>query len=147
VGVEDLQKMSLAFLIAAGVLLVTSIILFFVFNVPKLVNEVTGRAEKKAIAQFQKKNEQDGERTNEHTGMSEQLAELPVDENISHSETVKLPTRKLETPQDTTVLNTNSIQKSVERQSTQEELPVLSPDTEFVILEEFSFTSSTEVIE
>jgi len=150
-SVEDLQTLSLAFLIAAGVLFVVAVVMFFVFNVPKLISEVTGMAEKKGIAAIQKRSEQ-GETGSikERTSVSEQLSETPVNtsSNPVSTGTVKLATRKLTASQDTTVLNMSSVDSQAVSQSNQEnKLPILNPDTAFAVLEEFSFTSSTEVIE
>ncbi len=51
--IEQLQTLSLGLYIAAAVFLVLAIVLFFVFRVPQLFSDVTGRSQKRAVEAFQ----------------------------------------------------------------------------------------------
>ena len=141
-NVETLQTMSIIAYIIAGSALLLAILMFFLFNVPKIFNELTGRAERKFIAEAQKKNE-----------VSETTSENSVSESLFssglHPPTVQTATTKLNVMQDRTGLtvnlmmqNTGSVDKTAEQK-----IPVVSPENGFSILEEFSFTSSAEIIE
>lgn len=55
--VELLNTLSLVSYIVAGVLLLLSVALFFLLDVPKLYGEITGKTAKKAIDAIQKHNE------------------------------------------------------------------------------------------
>lgn len=56
-SVEVLQKLSMFCFIMAGILLVSSVWLFFRLDVRKLIGDVTGFNAKKAIAKIRKQNE------------------------------------------------------------------------------------------
>lgn len=60
--VEALQNLSTAFYIVAGVLFLISVALFFLFNVPKLYSDISGKTAKKAIETIRKRNESTGEK-------------------------------------------------------------------------------------
>ncbi|MBP3762097.1 MAG: hypothetical protein J6I55_11610 [Ruminococcus sp.] len=153
-SVENLQTLSFYLLIASGVTFLISVVLFFAFRVPKIFSELTGIAERKGIAAIQKRSER-GEtgNVNEHFSVSEQLAvqhdntQRPAvsDSEKSSPGTVKLATRRLTDSHDIDFAGTSFAVDSDSDDSNV--LPVLSTDTEFVILEEMSFTGSTEVIE
>lgn len=55
--VELLQALSVAAYIAAGVLLLTAIALFFLLDVPKLYGDISGKTAKKAIEAIRRQNE------------------------------------------------------------------------------------------
>lgn len=147
-SVENLHTLSLAFLIAAGVLFLAAVILFFVFHIPKLIDEMTGAAKKRDIAAILERNER-GE-TGEVKGRSvysasgqltapkEPSADAPQAQSPG---TVKLETVKLPLSQ------AASGAGSADAGNDGQKLPVLSPGTAFSIIEELSFTGSTEVIE
>ncbi len=54
--VEMMQTLSLVLYILAGVLAVTAIILFIALRVPRIIGELTGSAERKAIENIRKQN-------------------------------------------------------------------------------------------
>lgn len=58
--VEVLQTLSLAAFIAAGVLLLVSVALFFLLDVPKLYGDISGKTAKKAIEAIRQQNQEAG---------------------------------------------------------------------------------------
>lgn len=148
-NVETLQSMSRIAFIIAGAALLISVSMFFIFNIPKLFNELTGRAAKKFIAEAQKKN-QIAEPENENAfGTSEQLISSELVSAQLGSSSAKTVTTKLTPSEETTRLATNPLAQNAgqKQQDSGQVLPVVSSDTGFSVIEEFSFTSSTEIIE
>ncbi|MDE7121437.1 MAG: hypothetical protein K2O42_04675 [Oscillospiraceae bacterium] len=145
-SVETLQNISRICLIIAVVVFLASILLFFLFNIPKLFSELTGRDARKFIAEAKKKNEETQSDTFSGTSESLLSSEL-VSERLSDSQ--KTVTTKLIPLKETTRLPVNPLVKNVEQiqQNSGNAIPVVHPDVEFSIIEEFSFTSSTEIIE
>lgn len=62
--VELLQTLSIVAYILAGVLLLLSVALFFLLDVPKLYGDISGRTAKKAIEAIRQQNESSGNRAN-----------------------------------------------------------------------------------
>ena len=58
--VELLRTLSLVVYIAAGGLFLVAVALFFLFNVPKLYGDISGRTAKKAIEAIRRQNESSG---------------------------------------------------------------------------------------
>lgn len=58
--IETFQMLSIASFVLAGVFFIVAVILFFVFDVPKLYGDVSGRAAKKAIREIRERNESSG---------------------------------------------------------------------------------------
>ena len=52
--------------IASGILLVVSIVLFFLLDIPKVIGDLTGRNARKGIESIRKQNEATGDKTLEH---------------------------------------------------------------------------------
>lgn len=131
-NVETLQSISkVAFIVATAAFLI-SVLLFFLFHIPRLFDELTGRAEKKFIAEAQKKNEISESKKN--TGTSEKSFSSGLT-----SESLNYPseeTAQLIPLQETTMLPDGQSMQNTEKK-----------ETDFFIIEEFSFTSSTEIIE
>ena len=65
--VELLQTLSLTSYVVAGVLLLTGIALFFLFDVPKLYGDVSGRTARKAIEAIRQQNETTGNEAYKHS--------------------------------------------------------------------------------
>lgn len=131
-NVETLQSMSRIAFIVAAVAFLISILLFFLFHIPRLFDELTGRAAKKFIAEAQKKNE-----------TSESETTVGTSENLLFSGSISEPlnhppekTAQLIPLQETTILQASQPVQNTEKK-----------ETDFFIIEEFSFTSSTEIIE
>lgn len=60
--IELLQTLSLVAYIAAGLLLLVSIALFFLLEIPKVFGDITGATAKKAIESIRKQNETTGDK-------------------------------------------------------------------------------------
>lgn len=152
-SVEGLQALSSGFLIASGILFIVAVALFFIFNVPKLISEVTGIAERKGVAAIRERSEHsETGSTKTKTEISGQLSEnsvktKPSDIDSVSPGTVKLATKKLVPFKETTVLNSMSATDDTEQNNQEYLLPVLNPNAVFTVIEEFSFTSSAEIIE
>lgn len=140
VNVENLQFMSRIALIIAIVAFLISVLLFFLFNVPKLFSELTGRAEKKFIAEAKKKNEHSEPDTSFGTSEALLSSEL-ISETLSTSVS-KVATTKLTPLDETTRLSVNPLVQEANQKNS-----AVNHGDEFSIIEEFSFTSSTEIIE
>ncbi len=133
-NVENLQFMSrVAFFVAVAALLL-SILLFFVFHIPQLFNELTGRAAKKFIENAKKKNE--NSESEPSFEASESLRTSGLVSQTQHSTAEKVVTTMLISPEETTLLSKNSVTQNAE-----------SKETDFFVIEEFYFTSSKEIIE
>ncbi|MDE6088446.1 MAG: hypothetical protein K2G25_08685 [Oscillospiraceae bacterium] len=148
-NVETLQSMSrIAFIIAIAALLI-SILMFFLFNIPKLFNELTGRAAKRFIAEAQKKNEVTEAETGAAFGTSENLLSSELISAQLSSPSTKTVTTKLTSLEETTKLATNPLIQNAgqAQQNANQKIPIINPNAGFSIIEEFSFTSSTEIIE
>ena len=62
-SVELLNTLSLAAYIAAGVVFLVAVALFFLMNVPKLIGDISGSTAKKAIEAIRQQNENSGDKT------------------------------------------------------------------------------------
>lgn len=61
-SVELLNTLSLAAYIAAGVVFLVAVALFFLLNVPKLIGDISGSTAKKAIETIRQQNENSGDK-------------------------------------------------------------------------------------
>lgn len=171
--VELLQNMSLAAYIIAGVLLLVSISLFFLLDVPKLYGDISGRTAKKAIEAIRQQNEETGNKAYKSSAVNEARGKLTDKITLSgrlESSTAGMPisvgTEKFATsslqPQsnETTVLTDSSNETTVlsETLSTEfgkttllinEETKAIStPETsDFTVAVEMEYSGSSEIIE
>lgn len=171
--VELLQTLSIAAYIAAGVLLLTAIALFFLLDVPKLYGDVSGRTAKKAIEAIRQQNESTGNKAykpsavNAERGrltdkitpsgrLQSQTEGLPVSVGTEKFDTSTLApqlneTTVLEQPAgETTVLTADLPQDSGETTLlVNEEIKETqkATDENFTVDVEMSFTGSSEIIE
>ena len=74
--VELLQTLSLAAFIAPGVLLLISIALFFLLDVPKIYGDISGRTAKKAIEEIRRQNEESGNKAYKPSAVNEARGKL-----------------------------------------------------------------------
>lgn len=149
-NVEVLQTLSRAFLIAAGVLFILSIVLFIVFKIPSLIADLTGISARKGIAAIKLKTEHtvsdSGKFGSGKVGNNNYSGGLTQNETFS-AVTTKLNTTKLSSSPETTVLASSAVDTRPHEAEADVSLPILEPGKQFKVLKEFSFTSSTEVIE
>lgn len=156
--IELMQTMSLASYIAAGVLFLIGVALFFLLDVPKLYGDISGRTAKKAIEAIRRKNEETGNKAYRPSMVNAQRGKLT--DKITHSGKVesrssglqlnvgteKLATSML-TPQsgETTVLEKPVYQAAETRLLAQS--GTAADEAVFAVDVEMSFTESPEVIE
>ena len=135
-NVETLQTMSKVAYILAAATFLASIFMFFLFRIPETFNELTGRAAKKFIAEAKKKNET--------TAIEQQKSAFGTSETLVSSDLLLPKSGSLSsaTSEETTRLIPNTL-----AENHSQALPAVSPDAEFKIIEEFSFTGSKEIIE
>lgn len=171
--VELLQTFSIVAYIAAGVLLLVAVALFFLLDIPKLYGDVSGRTAKKAIKAIRQQNESTGNKAykpsvvNAERGrltdkisssgrLQSQTDGLPVSVGTEKFDTSTLApqtneTIVLEQPGgETTVLTGNLPQDSGETTLLVNEsaIPVTNQELhEFTVDAEMSFTGSSEIIE
>lgn len=145
-NVETLQAMSYYAYIIAGILFIISVFLFIIFNIPKLFNEITGRATKKFIANANKKNEIMASENQEKSAYatSGQLISSDLITAQQKHTVSKVMTTKLISQQGMKHSDENLVRM---QENTETELPAVSQNIEFSVIQEFSFTSSTEIIE
>ena len=148
-NVEDLQSMSRIALIIAIVLLLTAVLLFFLFRIPELIAELTGRAEKKFIAEAQKKNQTADEEEHVTSSFSESLISSSlVSQELNPSGFKSTTTKLAPNATETTVLHSSAMMPQTAQTTAVSAVNSQpSPPAGFFIIEEFSFTGSTEIIE
>lgn len=147
--VEFLQTLSMVAYIAAGVLFLVAVALFFLLDVPKLYGDVSGRTAKKAIEAIRQQNESTGNKAYKPSAVNAERGKLTDKITPSgrlQSQTAGLPvsvgTEKFATstlapqPNETTVLVNEEFHAE----------PV-STDGKFTVDVEMSFTGSSEIIE
>lgn len=75
-NVESLQMLSLAAYVAALVLLVLAVVLFFLLDIPKLYGDVSGRTARKAIEAIRKQNEATGNKAYKPSAVNAERGKL-----------------------------------------------------------------------
>lgn len=157
-SVEDLQRLSWIFYILAGAMAVTAIVLFFVFQIPRLFREITGIAEKQGIRSISFEANETGAlsaRSGHHSSGKKRIMTTtgslrkmmsasgrlnkPSDAEIVH--TTKLP----EVPEQAMGLD-EPAQTERGQTAAGSSIPLIAPDTPFAVLEEIMFIPSEEVI-
>lgn len=170
--VELLQTLSLVAYVAAGVLFLVAIALFFLLDVPKLYGDVSGRTARKAIEAIRQQNESTGNKAykpsavNAERGkltdkitqsgkLQSQTAGLPVGVGTEKFATDALQPQSSETTvltapaNETTVLSDTLPTESGETTLlvNEESQAVTTSDDGFTVDVEMSFTGSSEIIE
>ena len=170
--VELLQTLSLVAYIAAGVLFLVAVALFFLLDVPKLYGDVSGRTARKAIEAIRQQNESTGNKAYKPSAVNAERGKLTdkiTQSGRLQSQTVGLPvsvgTEKFATstlhpqPNETTVLAqpagettvlTGTLPPAESGETTVlvgGEAAAMSADSKFIVDVEMSFTGSSEIIE
>ncbi len=159
-SVEMMQRLSLIFFIASGVMLITAVILFFALKVPKLFRELTGIAANQGIKNIDFKHSQ-VESSKLKMNKSSRLRNImtnsgnlkePTGENLPYNgETRKLKTRELVNDMPlTTVLISNKSGKTARLkplEGTEVEFPVIDPNKKATVLFTLDYMSTPEIIE
>lgn len=166
-SVETLQMIALIFLVISGALFVISICLFFAFNIPGIIGNLSGITAKKAIKDIKAKNETEnkehvsyshimkGRRTEKVAGSSnpgrltgtfrQGKSTRKLNKAVEETSPLEMKnvneTVRLDTVEmkETTILSTNMEEVTLAQLSS--ELPAFSLDVEIILCE------STEVIE
>lgn len=169
-SVELLQTLSLVSYIIAGILLLASVALFFLLDVPKLYGDISGRTAQKAIKAIRQQNERTGDKAYKPSAVN--AARGKVTDKMTPSgrlgevtaglpigvETEKLAVSNMEpTANETTVLMEPAGETTVLEDTTAGETAVLeqdvgnagsyAADTAFAVEVEMGFTGSSELIE
>lgn len=145
-NIETLQSISRYAYLIGGILLAISVILFILFDIPKLFNEITGRATKRFIADTNRKNEamiQEQEKKSAHAA-SGQLVSSGLLTNGQNGTVPKVMTTKLISQSE---VKKDLFENPVQQNNAETKFSVVNPDVDFCIVQEFHFTSSTEIIE
>lgn len=170
--VELLQTASLVAFIAAGILFLVAVALFFLLDVPKLYGDISGRTAKKAIEAIRQQNESNGNTAYKPSAVNEERGRLT--DKITKSGSLQsqtggsigVGTEKFSTstlfPQsnETTVLETAANETTVLTGVAPAEsgettvlvneaphMPQASADGIFAVDIELFFTGSSEIIE
>lgn len=171
--VELLQNLSLTSYIVAGILLLLSIALFFLLDVPSLYGDISGHTAKKAIEAIQHQNEETGNKIHKPSAVNEaqnKLTDKITSSGQLESSTVGMPisvgTEKFATSKlalqsnetimlgepagETTVLTGTPPVNGGETSLLDYKMEEKSSNTEkdkFIVEIEMSFTESSEIIE
>lgn len=73
---EMYRYTSLGALIACGVFFVIAVVLFFVWRIPRVISDLTGRTARKAIENIRQQNEQSGDKTYQSSAVNLQRGKL-----------------------------------------------------------------------
>lgn len=168
-SIDVLQACSIGFCVAAGVLFLTAVALFFLMDIPKLYGEISGKTAQKAIEQIKKHNAEamTGEVTARHTGngvRTEKFATATLAAEAEAGATTVLAetgattvladagaTTVLEETGATTVLGdagaTTMLTEAEHKQETGTGTQTPEIMDEFVLEKELSYAESAEIIE
>lgn len=151
--VETLEALAVILWILSGVLFLAAGIFFGIFQVPKLIAELTGSAKRKRIAAITSQQ-------SSGTGYSRQLKPhfaLPPSQPLGEKKTAQKeaeaspettllqPEKPAHTYAETTLLRTDAVQTTVlHERDAGGMLPILQPDVPFAVIEEFRFVGSSE---
>lgn len=164
---ELMQTLSLIFFILAGVFLLISIALFFLFDIHRVIGDISGSTARKAIENIRQQNEETGDKAYKPSRVNMERGKVTDKISMSgkiHKQadplTVATGTSKLEdvdydstdylpTSSETTVLNNVSATELFENQNIVGETTVLSQTAVnvFSIDYEIGFCGSAEIIE
>lgn len=144
-SIEFLQNLSVIFFIASGVLFLISVILFFVFRIPRLVAEITGVAEKRDIQQIREQSERTYAEYTPELNLNFPEISGSLETGPVSAGTTKLQALSFIDNSDTP--DAPADDSEITLKDNENILPAITPDTIFSVIEEFSFTSSEEIIE
>ena len=108
--VEMMQTLSLILYILAGVLAVTAIVLFIALRVPRIIGELTGSAERKAIENIRKQNVESASQDAEHHRT--QMSGSQMTDKISRSGRLAQRETRMSEPHNRESLNRESLKSS-----------------------------------
>lgn len=144
-NVEMLNTLSLVAFIAAGVMFLISVALFFLLDIPKVVGEVSGKTAKKSIQRIQQHNAGDSERIIRSSGKGKNLSKPGYSGRVGVG-TEKIASSKVRMmSEETTVLVENTVNKEQNIVGVPNQIPVNSVYCEEV--ESLSSYSESEIIE
>ena len=124
---EMYRYLSLGAAIACAIMVVVSVVLFFMLQIPKVIGDLTGRTARKAIEDIRKQNEQSGDKV--YRSSSVNLRRGKLTDKITHS-------GRIETKH-TTPFGTGAITEKISTQR----LPGTEVSSETVVLNEGNETT------
>ena len=156
-SIETLQTASTISYIAAGILLLVAVALFFLLDIKKVIGDLTGITAKRAIENIRQQNEQTGEKN--YKSSSVNLARGKLTDKISHSgklikntsgigispHTEKFSTTELNPDNGQTAILNDSVSETTVLSNPENETTVLNK--EFSVEVEMGFAESSEIIE
>ena len=150
-AVETLQTMSLVAFIAAGILFLIAVACFFLFNIPKIIGEVTGSTARKAIENIRKQNEQSGNKAyrpspvNAARGkITDRITPSGNLEKRADNQGISVGTAKLSAENDQLATTETTILNASEQEYDRTETTILNNVT---VEYEIGFAGSSEIIE
>jgi hypothetical protein len=138
--IELLQTLSIVSFVVVALLLIIGIALFFIFDIPKLYWDISGKTAKEAIEEIRKKNAIDA--SNPYNSSAVNVARGQLTEKLGEDTYMSDVTSVLE---ETTNLNFTS--GATEILTEHEETDQWGKAAEFTVDVEMSFTESSRVIE
>lgn len=156
-SIETLQTASTISYIAAGILLLVAVALFFLLDIKKVIGDLTGITAKRAIENIRQQNEQTGEKN--YKSSSVNLARGKLTDKISPSgklikntsgigispHTEKFSTTELNPDNGQTAILNDSVSEITVLSNPVNETTVLNK--EFSVEVEMGFAESSEIIE
>ena len=156
-SIETLQTASTISYIAAGILLLVAVALFFLLDIKKVIGDLTGITAKRAIENIRQQNEQTGEKN--YKSSSVNLARGKLTDKISQSgklikntsgigispHTEKFSTTELNPDNGQTGILNDSVSETTVLSNPANETTVLNK--EFSVEVEMGFAESSEIIE
>lgn len=117
--------------VACGLMLILSIVLFFVLRIPKVISDLSGRTARKAIDNIRKQNEASGDKSYQSSAVNIQRGK--VTDKISPSGRL---VQKSATPFGTGAITEKISTQKLHNQQPAEETTVLSGASETTVLDE-----------
>ena len=156
-SIETLQTASTISYIAAGILLLVAVALFFLLDIKKVIGDLTGITAKRAIENIRQQNEQTGEKN--YKSSSVNLARGKLTDKISQAgklikntsgigispHTEKFSTTELNPDNGQTAILNDSVSETTVLSNPANETTVLNK--EFSVEVEMGFAESSEIIE
>ena len=156
-SIETLQMASTISYIAAGILLLVAVALFFLLDIKKVIGDLTGITAKRAIENIRQQNEQTGEKN--YKSSSVNIARGKLTDKISQSgklikntggigispQTEKFSTTELNPDNGQTAILNDSGSETTVLSNAANETTVLNK--EFSVEVEMGFAESSEIIE
>ena len=152
-SVETLEILSFVFFIVSIIFFITAVILFFLLKIPKLFREITGIEANRHIKKYDFKTPKGESGHLKSSGKKMKMSNIMTHSGIlkepyaESPETDDLKRKNVNNISAETTALASSISNNNNMNLPEKKLPVIEPQKKFMIIREFEFTSSTEIVE